>query len=79
MLLALPMYRLGIPTYVTVDTSVVDPDPEHILKQQGLDPDPHGSGTRNIQSWIRIQNKSFWIHNTGGYAQIEKQCVTSDT
>ena len=24
-----------------------------------------GSGTRKIQSWIRIQNKSFRIHNTG--------------
>ena len=23
-----------------------------------------GSGTRKIQSWIRIQNKSFWIRNT---------------
>ena len=24
----------------------------------------HGSGTRKIQSWIRIRNKSFQIHNT---------------
>ena len=23
-----------------------------------------GSGTRKIQSWIRIRNKSFRIHNT---------------
>ena len=23
-----------------------------------------GSGTRKIQSWIRIRNKSFWIHTT---------------
>ena len=23
-----------------------------------------GSGTRKIQSWIRIRNKSIWIHNT---------------
>ena len=25
-----------------------------------------GSGTRKIQSWIRIRNKSFRIHNTAG-------------
>ena len=24
-----------------------------------------GSGTQKIQSWIRIRNKSFRIHNTG--------------
>ena len=24
-----------------------------------------GSGSRKIQRWIRIQNKSFRIHNTG--------------
>ena len=24
-----------------------------------------GSGTRNLQSWIRIRNKSFRIRNTG--------------
>ena len=23
-----------------------------------------GSGTQKIQSWIRISNESFWIHNT---------------
>ena len=27
-----------------------------------VDPDPHGSGTRKVQTWIR--NKSFRIHNT---------------
>ena len=26
-----------------------------------------GSGTRKIQSWIRIRNKSFRIHNTAFY------------
>ena len=35
-----------------------------------MDPDPElgklraGSGTRKIQSWIRIRNKSFRIQNT---------------
>ena len=32
-----------------------------------MDPDPHGSGTLKIQSWIRIRNKSFRIHNTAKY------------
>ena len=33
-----------------------------------MDPDLEllpGSGTQKVQSWIRIRNKSFWIHTTG--------------
>ena len=35
-----------------------------------------GSGTRKIQSWIRIRNKSFRIHNTGdGYSRRRKALI----
>ena len=29
-----------------------------------MDPDPHGSRTKKIQSWIQIRNKPIRIHNT---------------
>ena len=34
-----------------------------------------GSGTWKIQSWFRIRNKSFRIHNTDFKGQYHKKCM----